>query len=179
MTAARSAALFKAGPGSRHGSIGLGYPGRMSGVPNFAVRSTGLRSAESAAYEALPEDAIMQPELVVPTEDAALRKEAWRVLGMKAPSPSCWWHSLCNFLLGLQPMYLVGCSCLSYAVCLEGRLCPGGFSSSIASPEHIQPLASFVHLAVALACTGGSASKGCNRDVALGCYPFYAAFGLL
>ena len=80
--------VIRAGQDTRHGVIGLGYPERVSGIPRFRcqVHRRNFSLVTPTVYEALPENAIVQPELVVLTEDSIFRKEAWRVLAMKVLS---------------------------------------------------------------------------------------------
>ena len=152
--------VIRSGTDSRHGIIGLGYPERVSGIPRFRCREhkRNFSLLTPTVYEALPDGAVVQPELVVLTEDTIFRKEAWRVLGMKVFYCSgCLAVFVRNVLLILQPIHLVECSGLFYVagLGLRGRLCQGGFGDSAAGPEHIQLMASVVHLLATLACTGG------------------------
>lgn len=143
--------VIRSGHETRHAVIGLRYSERISGIPRFRcqVHKRNFSLLTPAVYEALPEDTIVHPELVVLTEDSILRKEAWRVLGMKVLSSSCW--PACS---ALRLMHLADYSC--FPICaglgLWRRFRKSGCSNCETSPGHLQRVGSTVWLLAALAC---------------------------
>ena len=150
-----------AGQETRHGAIGLGYPERVSGILRFrcVVQRRNFSLVTPTVYEALPENAIVQPELVVLTEDSIFRKEAWRVLAMKVlsqhhsccPAAAC---TVCSSYLGL--IQFAGCSHLLCLAGLEFRrgLCQSSCSNCGTGTGYVQLMASVLQQLVVLARTG-------------------------
>ena len=103
--------VIRSGHDTAHGVFGLGYPERISGIPRFRcqVHKRNFSLVTPSVYEALPEDAVVHPELVVLTEDSIFRKEAWRVLAMKVRSYTCCPMYSAPYMSDLHLIHQAGC----------------------------------------------------------------------
>ena len=80
--------MVRSGMITKHKVISTGFPVAMSGVPRMRCQThkRSFHVLHPLVYEALPADILIQPELVVLTEDVVLLKDAYLALGAQVRS---------------------------------------------------------------------------------------------
>ena len=75
--------MVRSGTITKHGVISTAFPVAVSGVPRMRCQTheRSFHVLHPLVYEALPADTVIQPELVVLTEDIVLLKGAYLTLG--------------------------------------------------------------------------------------------------
>ncbi len=73
---------------TKHGVISTGFAVAVSGVPRMRCQThkRSFHVLHPLVYEALPADTLIQPELVVLTEDIVVLKDAYLALGAQVSS---------------------------------------------------------------------------------------------
>ena len=92
--------VVRIGFATRHGVITNGFPMAVSGVQRLKCHTHGksFNMLHPAIYEGLPDDAVVQPELVVLTGDTILLKEAYIAFSYQVHNdfPLVFWNIICE-----------------------------------------------------------------------------------
>lgn len=83
-------AVVRKGTVTRHGVIASGFPEAISGVPKYycSTHAKSFTILSPAVHEALPADALVQPELVVLTNKLVLHKSAYLSVALQVGDKS-------------------------------------------------------------------------------------------
>ena len=81
--ACSSCQIVRSGTITKHGVLSTGFPVAVSGVPRMRCRTHEryFHLLHPLVFEALPAGTLVQPDLVVLTEDVVLQKDAYLTLG--------------------------------------------------------------------------------------------------